>query len=189
MTGTAAILAERAKTHGNYDDDARCAMRFLDVLADEETDRLTEPQRHSLRMICHKIARIVTGDAAFKDHWDDIAGYAKLVADRCVTRDTVAPVEEPTGCADDCTHPSHRHGRPGRRVDDCQQESPYKVERLPPNGADTLGLNKRACFCPPGACMVEYGPPPKYVYCRNAENAGPRVPRRLDEIREKGFDF
>lgn len=33
-------------------------------------------------MIQHKIARILNGDPDYVDNWVDIAGYAKLVADR-----------------------------------------------------------------------------------------------------------
>jgi hypothetical protein len=33
-------------------------------------------------MIAHKIGRILNGDPDYIDSWDDIAGYAKLVADR-----------------------------------------------------------------------------------------------------------
>jgi hypothetical protein len=33
-------------------------------------------------MIAHKIARIINGDETYSDSWADIAGYAKLVADR-----------------------------------------------------------------------------------------------------------
>lgn len=87
---TSELLAERGKTHGDYSDDARCAMRLVDVIDGELLNRLdrgqpalTVVQRHSLYMIAFKMARIVTGTAGFKDHWDDIAGYAKLVADRC----------------------------------------------------------------------------------------------------------
>ena len=29
-----------------------------------------------------EIARILEGDPSHKDHWDDIAGYAKLIAER-----------------------------------------------------------------------------------------------------------
>lgn len=34
-------------------------------------------------MIAHKIGRILNGDPNYRDSWDDIAGYAKLAADRC----------------------------------------------------------------------------------------------------------
>jgi len=33
-------------------------------------------------MIAHKIGRILNGDPNYADSWIDIAGYAKLVADR-----------------------------------------------------------------------------------------------------------
>jgi hypothetical protein len=35
-----------------------------------------------MEMICHKMARIMNGDPNYSDSWHDIAGYAKLVADR-----------------------------------------------------------------------------------------------------------
>lgn len=105
MDATAELLAERKQTHGEYRDDARAAMRLKDNLADEINRRvvrgqapLIDIQRHALDMILHKIARIVTGDAWFKDHWDDIQGYAKLVADRIeplndeVRQETFGPI-------------------------------------------------------------------------------------------------
>jgi hypothetical protein len=33
-------------------------------------------------MVVHKIGRILNGDPHYADSWVDIAGYAKLVADR-----------------------------------------------------------------------------------------------------------
>jgi hypothetical protein len=42
-------------------------------------------QAEALDMICHKIGRIVNGDPDYADSWIDIAGYAKLVADRLET--------------------------------------------------------------------------------------------------------
>jgi hypothetical protein len=39
-------------------------------------------------MIAHKIGRIINGDPDYIDSWDDIAGYAKLVADRLRSDDT-----------------------------------------------------------------------------------------------------
>ena len=43
---------------------------------------LSEVQKEALEMIQHKIGRILAGNPDHKDHWDDIAGYAKLVSDR-----------------------------------------------------------------------------------------------------------
>jgi hypothetical protein len=39
-------------------------------------------QAEALDMIFHKIGRILNGDPNYADSWIDIAGYAKLVADR-----------------------------------------------------------------------------------------------------------
>lgn len=79
--------------------------------------------------------------------------------------------DQPTGCADDCVHPAHRHGRPGRRSD----EAPIQVGwREPANGADTLGWNSRKvpCQCRDlDRCKVEAGFDLKYVFCRKAEEA------------------
>lgn len=43
---------------------------------------LADDQKESLEMIAHKIGRILNGDPNYADSWVDIAGYAKLVADR-----------------------------------------------------------------------------------------------------------
>jgi hypothetical protein len=44
--------------------------------------RLDHSQAEALDMIAHKIGRILAGDPNHADHWDDIAGYARLVARR-----------------------------------------------------------------------------------------------------------
>jgi delta-aminolevulinic acid dehydratase/porphobilinogen synthase len=38
--------------------------------------------REGLDLIALKMSRIVTGDHEYLDNWDDIGGYAKIVADR-----------------------------------------------------------------------------------------------------------
>ena len=38
--------------------------------------------REGLDLIALKMSRIVTGDPEYLDNWDDIGGYAKIVADR-----------------------------------------------------------------------------------------------------------
>jgi hypothetical protein len=43
---------------------------------------MDDDQREALDMIAHKIGRILNGDPNYADSWVDIAGYAKLVADR-----------------------------------------------------------------------------------------------------------
>lgn len=79
------LVNERGKTHGNFGDHARVTQRLKEVIQTELADRvrrqqpyLTATQIESLEMIAHKIGRIVAGDPNFKDHWDDIAGYARI---------------------------------------------------------------------------------------------------------------
>lgn len=85
LAPTGSLLVERKKTHGEFADHARITQRLKDVIRDElgEVDKVLSPvAAESLDMIVHKIGRIVAGNADFKDHWVDIAGYATLVADR-----------------------------------------------------------------------------------------------------------
>lgn len=79
------LLRERQQTHGDFADHARCTQRLKGILISEQGHRLkrgqqalTMQQREALDMIMHKIGRILAGDADWYDHWDDIAGYAKL---------------------------------------------------------------------------------------------------------------
>lgn len=78
-----ALLTERGKTHGEYGVDARYAIALLLTVEQGFTPRHTATMRHSIIMICFKLARILAGDPDFADHWKDIAGYATLVAERC----------------------------------------------------------------------------------------------------------
>lgn len=78
------LLTERGKTHGDYTEHARISQNLKAMMMGEPSYMiLTAPMRESLEMIAHKIGRILAGNPDFRDHWDDIAGYAKLVADRC----------------------------------------------------------------------------------------------------------
>jgi hypothetical protein len=76
-----ALLVEREKTHGPYKvkakiiQDLKCAMELADGW-----DHLNDMQRESLHMIAHKIGRVLSGNPNCADHWDDIAGYARLVS-------------------------------------------------------------------------------------------------------------
>lgn len=45
-------------------------------------ENLAYDQKEALEMIAHKIGRILNGNPDYHDSWIDIAGYAKLVADR-----------------------------------------------------------------------------------------------------------
>jgi len=80
-----AVLDERGSRYGKFESHAeitqtlkREAARYLI----RQRKELSFDQQEALDMIFHKIGRIINGDADYADSWVDIAGYAKLVADR-----------------------------------------------------------------------------------------------------------
>jgi hypothetical protein len=77
------ILEARGSRYGAFADNAFVAQGIKRSL---ETGvnycGLADDQLEALDQIAAKISRIVTGDPDYVDNWDDIAGYAKLVADR-----------------------------------------------------------------------------------------------------------
>lgn len=79
------ILGQRAKTYGSFRDNACLAQALKRSMADHAQDlgkTFADDQWEALEMISTKISRIVTGDPDSIDQWDDIAGYATLIADR-----------------------------------------------------------------------------------------------------------
>lgn len=83
MTDVRAILSQRRSTHGDYTVNARVAQQAIEIWAREPSwYKLTHVQRETLWMIAHKVARILGGSPNHRDHWDDVAGYAVLTADR-----------------------------------------------------------------------------------------------------------
>ena len=80
------LLAERKKTHGDFTDHAEAtqALKYVMYMSCKWDNHLTPVHREALEMIVHKIGRILAGNPNIKDHWDDIAGYAKLVSDRII---------------------------------------------------------------------------------------------------------
>ena len=56
--------------------------RTLAAHAQRHGKTFADDQWEALEMIVHKIGRIVNGNPDKVDHWTDIAGYAKLIADR-----------------------------------------------------------------------------------------------------------
>lgn len=84
-TNVAGILAQRGKRYGVFTGQAEISQHLKLTISrylDKRDQHLDDDQREALEMICHKIARIINGDPHYADSWIDIAGYAKLVADR-----------------------------------------------------------------------------------------------------------
>lgn len=77
------LLAERRKSHGDFAEHARITQNLKAIMRDTANwDRLSAVQRESLEMNAHKVGRILAGNPDIPDHWDDIAGYSRLVSQR-----------------------------------------------------------------------------------------------------------
>lgn len=84
MAALETMLAERASRHGDFTEQARVSQAFKAVAeASPGWQRLSPVQREGTAMILHKLSRVLAGDPNFRDHWDDIAGYARITSDRC----------------------------------------------------------------------------------------------------------
>jgi len=79
------VLDTRATQYGTFADGAalmQSLKRTLSAHAQKHGKTFADDQWEALEMIVHKMARIVNGNPDNVDSWTDIAGYAKLVADR-----------------------------------------------------------------------------------------------------------
>lgn len=76
------LLQEREKTHGSFADNAAISQQLKGIFEHSEHER-SHVQNEALDVIALKLSRILSGQADFKDHWDDIAGYARLVSETC----------------------------------------------------------------------------------------------------------
>lgn len=78
---TEQILSERQQTHGSFEENAHLSQELKRLLRSKDGwNCMTLAQGEALDMICLKISRIMSGDANYRDHWDDIAGYATLIS-------------------------------------------------------------------------------------------------------------
>ena len=93
------ILAQRGKTHGEFEDQARCAQELKEVWhrhAKKCGNNGNPMVNEAVDMIFHKLARAATGALLEPDHWLDIRGYAKLVSDRIpAMAPAMAPAKAP----------------------------------------------------------------------------------------------
>lgn len=77
------VIAQRGNVHGNFGDNAAFHEYALTGMQMHRNglgwQNLDARQKLALDVIQQKIARILSGDPDFIDHWLDIEGYAKLV--------------------------------------------------------------------------------------------------------------
>lgn len=82
-----ALLQERQKTHGSFANNAQISQLFKTYIRKSQVGYndggFSDVHQEALDMICLKLSRICSGQANFKDHWIDIAGYAQLAAEAC----------------------------------------------------------------------------------------------------------
>jgi hypothetical protein len=80
-----AILDDRAQDYGKFIQGAEIMQmlkRMVHNYIEARGTKLAFDQREAIDMIIHKLGRIINGNPDKVDTWVDIAGYAKLVADR-----------------------------------------------------------------------------------------------------------
>lgn len=85
MNNIEKTLEERGNRYGTFTGHAEVTQGLKRFMANELAKRnkvLADDQWEALEMVAHKIGRIINGDPDYADSWIDIAGYAKLVADR-----------------------------------------------------------------------------------------------------------
>lgn len=83
---TVEVLTERAKNYGKFSGIGQLTQTFKEIMREAPSWQVMQPdQKESLEMIVHKLARILNGNPDYADSWVDIAGYARLVADRLET--------------------------------------------------------------------------------------------------------
>lgn len=78
------LLNTREQTHGDYGVNAGVSQAIKAVFqgSPEYLTKLSSEQKESAELIATKFGRIVAGDPSNPEHWEDIAGYATLIAER-----------------------------------------------------------------------------------------------------------
>ena len=77
------ILENREVTHGDFEIKAMWIQEIMEHLIGLNAyQNMEADKKESIHMILVKLSRILYGDPDHKDHWDDIAGYAELIANR-----------------------------------------------------------------------------------------------------------
>lgn len=90
------LLNERQKTHGEYADHAYATQQTLRLWSSfGNWNILSDCQKETLHMIAHKVGRILTGNPDINDHWDDIAGYSRLISQRLPGAASSRPIANP----------------------------------------------------------------------------------------------
>ena len=94
MNDISNLLGERQNTHGTYSEVSSICQSIKRTMRQSSGwDHLGNEHAEALEMIAMKIARILSGNSNFADHWEDIEGYARLVSNE-LQRERVADMLE-----------------------------------------------------------------------------------------------
>lgn len=94
MNDISNLLGERQNTHGTYSEVSSICQAIKRTMRQSSGwDHLGNEHAEALEMIAMKIARILSGNSNFADHWEDIEGYARLVSNE-LQRERVADMIE-----------------------------------------------------------------------------------------------
>lgn len=84
------VLKERGDNYGSFHTFANLSQTLYRIIMqhynsthvneNNEVAQMPHFMAEALHMICHKISRIANGNPYYDDSWQDIAGYATLVA-------------------------------------------------------------------------------------------------------------
>jgi hypothetical protein len=76
---TRQLLEARPKTHGDFAPGAKFVQTVMRAAQESPSwGQMTDVQKECFHHIAQKLQRVVCGDPDFADHWDDVAGYAKI---------------------------------------------------------------------------------------------------------------
>ena len=85
------VLNERGSRYGEFKCNAALSQNIKAAMKlSHKWSALAPDQCEALEMFAAKISRILTGDPDYADNWDDITGYATLVANRLKTNTPTA---------------------------------------------------------------------------------------------------
>lgn len=81
------VLLERSTTHGEFEHYAAVSQLLKNALVSGvRWEHMQPAQREALEAVMGKLARIVTGDPDFLDHYRDIIGYTQRAMDYTAKR-------------------------------------------------------------------------------------------------------
>lgn len=77
----------RGSTHGDYGQMSRVIQETKAIWRSGPSwSQLSAAQKEALELIATKVGRIVCGDPNHRDHWDDVAGYARKASETIPTK-------------------------------------------------------------------------------------------------------